>query len=89
VLGKLEDLPNLIGLVEAQDVLDVVLGASIGDILGPSLSAVIPSQWLCFIQSVYQDLPPLLVGVEEGDVFEALDGFSINHSLPIIHPADS
>jgi hypothetical protein len=85
----LEDLPNLIGLVEAQDVLDVVLGASIGDILGPSLSAVKPSQWLCFMQTVYQDLPPLLVGVEEGDVFEALGGFSVNHSLPIIHPADS
>jgi hypothetical protein len=38
-----ENLPNLIRLVEAEDVLDVVLGSSIGDVLGPSLSAEKPS----------------------------------------------
>jgi hypothetical protein len=68
--GRCDDLPNLIRLVEAEDVLDVVLGASIGDVQSPALSA------------------PLLVGVEEGNVFEALDRFAVDDGFPVVHPGD-
>src|SRR5690242_10980235 len=31
---------------------------------------------------------PVLVGVEEGDVFKARDGSAIDDGLPIVHPGD-
>jgi hypothetical protein len=69
-VGTCDHLPDLIRLVEAEDVLDVILGTSIGDVLSPALSA------------------PLLVGVEEGNVFEALDGCAVDDGFPVVHPGD-
>jgi hypothetical protein len=65
-----DDIPNLVRLVEAEDGLDVVLGAGIGNVLSPALSA------------------PLLVGVEEGNVFETLDWFAVDDGFPVVHPGD-
>lgn len=60
---------NLVWLVEAQDVGDLVFLLRSSNVGEPSLRA------------------PLLVGVEERDVF-AVDGLSIYDSLPIVHPGD-
>lgn len=69
-MDQMQDLPDLVWLVDAQDVLDVVLGASIGDILRPTLGA------------------PLLVGVKKRNIFETAEGFAVDDSFPVIHPAN-